>query len=127
MPDQAPNIEPGARGRLRYDKERRTIVGETRTVHDPFLNKDVQVSNRLTDRLRGRYANGPTLANGEPEFGWREFPTPPIQKEAAAEIERLTIENWQLKGALGYAVPGDIPQGDFKCGLCDARAKQSPA
>lgn len=39
------------------------------------------------------------------------------------EIERLTLENWQLKGALGYPVPGDIPEGDFKCGLCDARRK----
>lgn len=38
------------------------------------------------------------------------------------EIERLTLENWQLKGALGYPVPGSIPQGPFKCGLCDARA-----
>jgi len=40
-----------------------------------------------------------------------------------AENERLTLENWQLKGALGYAVPGHIPEGDFKCGLCDANAK----
>lgn len=62
---------------------------ETHTVHDPFLGKDVQVSSRLVDRLRGRYASGPTMANGEPEFGWREFPVPPIQKEAGAEIERL--------------------------------------
>jgi len=61
----------------------------TRTIHDPFLNKTVEISNRLTDRLRGRYANGPTMPNGEPEFGWREFPVPPIQKEAADEIERL--------------------------------------
>lgn len=66
---------------------------ETRTVHDPFLGKDVQVSNRrLVDRLRGKYANGPTMANGEPEFGWREFPTPPIQHEAADEIEGLRLE-----------------------------------
>jgi hypothetical protein len=36
-------------------------------------------------------------------------------------IDRLTIENWQLKGALGYEVPGDIPEGPFKCGLCKAR------
>jgi hypothetical protein len=35
-------------------------------------------------------------------------------------VERLTRENWQLKGALGYPVPGDIPGGDFKCGLCEA-------
>jgi hypothetical protein len=63
-----------------------------RTVFDPFLNKDVQVSDRLVDRLRGRYACGPTMPNGEPEFGWREFQTSPIQHEAAAEIERLRRE-----------------------------------
>jgi hypothetical protein len=39
----------------------------------------------------------------------------------ADEIERLTTENWQLKGALGYRVPGHIMEGDFKCGLCAAR------
>lgn len=39
-----------------------------------------------------------------------------------AEIERLTLENWQLKGALGYPVPGSIPDnGPWKCGLCDAK------
>jgi len=37
------------------------------------------------------------------------------------EIERLLLENWQLKGALGYPVPGAIPEGEFKCGMCDAR------
>jgi DNA-binding MarR family transcriptional regulator len=62
---------------------------ESRIVRDPFLGKDVQISNRLTDRLRGRYANGPTMPNGEPEFGWRHFDTPPIQHEAADEIDRL--------------------------------------
>lgn len=45
--------------------------------------------------------------------------------DAVDEIERLTLENWQLKGALGYPVPGDIPQGPFKCGLCEARAKEA--
>jgi hypothetical protein len=38
-----------------------------------------------------------------------------------AEIGRLTLENWQLKGALGYEVPGNIPCGYFKCGLCEAK------
>lgn len=42
-------------------------------------------------------------------------------ENVAAEIERLRLENWQLRGALGYPVPGDIPPGDFKCGLCEAR------
>jgi hypothetical protein len=47
-------------------------------------------------------------------------------RSARAEIERLTLENWQLKGALGYPVPGNIPEGPFKCGLCEARALQDP-
>lgn len=44
-----------------------------------------------------------------------------LRMMAGKEIERLRIENWQLKGALGYPVPGNIPTGDFKCGLCEAR------
>lgn len=67
-------------------------MSETRTVHDPFLGKDVQVSNNLVDRLRGKYACGPMLPNGQPEFGWRQFETPPICYEAAAEVERLNAD-----------------------------------
>jgi hypothetical protein len=62
---------------------------ETRTVHDPFAGQDVQISDRLVDRLRGKYASGPHLPNGRPEFGWRQFEAPPIQHEAAARIEEL--------------------------------------
>lgn len=62
---------------------------ETRTVHDPFTARDVQISNRLVDRLRGKYASGPHLPNGNPEFGWRQFQAPPIQHEAAERIETL--------------------------------------
>lgn len=64
-------------------------MSHTRTVRDPFLNKEVQVSDRLVDRLRGKYAIGPVMPNGEPEFGWREMPVPPIHKEAADMIELL--------------------------------------
>lgn len=39
------------------------------------------------------------------------------------ENEQLTLENWQLKGALGYPVPGDIPEGTFKCGFCETRRR----
>jgi hypothetical protein len=44
---------------------------------------------------------------------------------AAAEIERLQTENWQLKQACGYPIPADkeTPQNPFKCGICDARAR----
>ena len=62
---------------------------EARTVHDPFTGQDVQISNRLVDRLRGKYASGPHLPNGNPEFGWKQFQAPPIQHEAANRIELL--------------------------------------
>jgi hypothetical protein len=44
------------------------------------------IVDRLTDRLVGKYACGPTMANGEPEFGYRQFETAPVQHEAAAHI-----------------------------------------
>ena len=85
-------------------------MGDTRTVHDPFLGKDVEVGDRLVDRLRGRYACGPTLPNGEPEFGWREMPAPPIQHEAATEIERLQEQVAILEAELrvAYEMPEAI-------------------
>ena len=44
---------------------------------------------------------------------------------ARREIERLRIENWQLKGELGYPVPADIPPStEFKCGLCEAKTNE---
>lgn len=72
-------------------------MSDTRKVFDPFLNKEVEVSARLVNRLRGRYAVGPTLANGEPEFGWRQFEVPPIQEEAAGVIEALETTIEELK------------------------------
>jgi hypothetical protein len=62
-------------------------MNETRLIYDPFTEKHVEISDNLTDRLRGRYAIGPKLENGEPEFGWREHDVPPIQIEAAERIE----------------------------------------
>jgi hypothetical protein len=75
----------------------------TRTVHDPFTGQDVQVSDDLKDRLRGRYAVGPTLINGEPEFGWRQHEVPPIQIEAANRIEALEAELRLTKAPLKIA------------------------
>jgi hypothetical protein len=42
----------------------------------------------LVNRLRGRYAFGPHLPNGEPEFGWKQFEATPINIEAADFIAR---------------------------------------
>lgn len=65
-------------------------MSETREVKDPFTGKTEKINNCLVNRLRGKYAIGPTLTNGEPEFGWRQMgPAVLIQDEAAAEIERL--------------------------------------
>lgn len=56
-------------------------------------------------------------ANSNQFIGWYEG-----YHARDEEIERLTLENWQLKGVLGYPVPGDIPPStEFKCGMCDAR------
>lgn len=55
----------------------------------------------------------------------RMKPTVAAMDWAAAEIERLQTENWQLRQACGYPIPADkeTPQNPFKCGVCDARAK----
>jgi hypothetical protein len=49
-----------------------------------------------------------------------------IASEAANEIERLRVENIQLKFACGYPMPAElekhiIPANPFRCGICDAR------
>lgn len=75
-------------------------MSETRTVHDPFVGRDVQTSDRLVDRLRGKYASGPHLPNGIPEFGWKQFQSPPIQHEAAERIDALEAKNTNLRAAL---------------------------
>jgi hypothetical protein len=75
-------------------------MNETRLIYDPVIGKHVQISDNLTDRLRGRYAIGPKLENGEPEFGWREYDVPPIQIEAAKRIENLETVLFDAQQAL---------------------------
>lgn len=61
----------------------------------------------LVDRLKCRYACGPIMANGEPEFGWREMggkpithtlPTP-LMLEASEEVRKLRAA---LQGMLDW-------------------------
>lgn len=59
----------------------------------------------LSNRLRGRYAVGPIMANGEPEFGYRVFetmpdgkPFPMIHGEAADAVDALLDEVERLRG-----------------------------
>lgn len=73
---------------------------------DPFTGKTVEISDRLVDRLRGQYACGPHLPNGNPEFGWRQFQAPPIQHEAAKRIEELEADlSNTLRAVLHYYGP----------------------
>ena len=51
----------------------------------------------LIERLRGEYAMGPHLPNGSPEFGFRQFETTSICKEAVAEIERQAARIAELE------------------------------
>lgn len=82
------------------------LTVESRAVHDPFMGVDVQISDRLVDRLRGKYACGPHLPNGNPEFGWKQFQAPPIQHEAADRIERLEHEQREtLRAVLHHFGP----------------------
>jgi hypothetical protein len=38
-------------------------------------------------------------------------------------IESLELQLNQAMGALGYPVPGHIPEGNLKCGLCTSKEK----
>lgn len=86
-------------------------MAETREAVDPVSGQTVLIRNDLVDRLRGKYACGPTLQNGEPEFGYREFGAVPIQIEAADEIERLRAERDHWYGLVSRA---DIVQFPFQ-------------
>ena len=87
----------------------------------------------LGDRFYHADTCGPNILTGRPmeegandlvaEMAMQIAQAKAMMARQYAEIERLTIENWQLKGALGYEVPGDIPEGPFKCGICDARRR----
>lgn len=92
-------------------------MSDTRTVYDPFVGAEVHVSDKLTDRLRGKYACGPHLPNGNPEFGWRQFYASPIQHEAAARIEELTEALGRTIDYCDAATHGDDQYRDERVGI----------
>ena len=84
------------------------------------------MNENITDRLRCRYALGPILADGEPEFGWRDFSGPaiegmvlptPLMLEAAEAIAAKDAEIAQLRQALKDCQTVAIMRGDQY--LCD--------
>ena len=92
----------------------------------------------IVNRLECRYPVGPIQANGEPEFGWRDFagskhevtlPTA-IMKEAASEIRQLRLA---LQGMVDW-YEDDNGAGfcecdksvDLVCRACIARGLLAP-
>lgn len=51
----------------------------------------------LAHRLTGHYPIGPIGPDGQPEFGFREFPTAPIFHEASAALRQLLTERRALR------------------------------
>jgi len=43
---------------------------------------------------------------------------------AEKRIKELETKLHQAMGAMGYPVPGDIPEGDYHCGLCESKARR---
>jgi hypothetical protein len=76
----------------------------------------------LIDRLRGQYHlpvnDGAGPLNGSMTFS-REFPTPPIQKEAAVEIEKLRAA---LSATVGQMMNAqiDLSTGKTKAAVANA-------
>lgn len=67
---------------------------------------DLGVQSRLVQRLRGNYAIGPHIPNGNPEFGWRQFQSPPIQHEAADRIDFVESLNDDLVHIINVLLDG---------------------
>lgn len=77
----------------------------------------------LIHRLRCKYPVGPIGADGEPEFGWRDFSGPapagmmlpaPINLEAADEIERLQKEVEDMR-AIVKRYKDDLEEVKIRC------------
>jgi hypothetical protein len=69
----------------------------------------------LRERAESYRASGPSAEH-----------TAALLERAADEIDRLRVENIQLRFACGYPMPAElekhiIPANPFRCGICDAR------
>jgi len=100
-----------------------TETPEGRPVPESGLE---QQARDLVNRLRGRYARGPIMANGEPEFGYRIFDRvpaipdadgsmarPPIYEEAAKTIEALLARHVPRPGTIA-----EEPAKRVECEKC---------
>lgn len=61
----------------------------------------------LVERLRGKYAVGPHLPNGNPEFGWRQFEAPPDTARSCRRPNRRAGRDRAATGAVGFCRGND--------------------
>lgn len=83
--------------------------------------------NDITHRLRCKYPLGPIQANGEPEFGWRDFSGPAegvvlptaIMLEAAERIERQqkALANIEAFVACDASAISYLSLGEYRAAL----------
>lgn len=90
----------------------------------------------LTHRLRCKYPLGPIQANGEPEFGWRDFSGPAegvvlptaIMLEAANRIDQhqRTLANIEAFVACDASAISYLSLGEYRTALLNM-LRQAPA
>lgn len=73
------------------------------------MSVETKKPDDITHRLRCKYPLGPIQANGEPEFGWRDFSGPietilptSLMLEAADHIDAQAAEIERLRSALEW-------------------------
>ncbi|WBM39661.1 hypothetical protein [Alcaligenes faecalis] len=92
--------------------------------------------NDLTHRLRCKYPLGPIQANGEPEFGWRDFSGPAegvvlptaIMLEAAERIDQHTATLAKIEAfvACDASAISYLSLGEYRTALLKM-LRQAPA
>lgn len=90
----------------------------------------------LTHRLRCKYPLGPIQANGEPEFGWRDFSGPAegvvlptaLMLEAAGRIDQqqTTLANIKAFVACDASAISYVSLGEYRTALLKM-LRQAPA
>lgn len=78
----------------------------------------------LIERLHGKYAMGPHLPNGLPEFGFRQFETTPICTRAANRLSALIAERDRAIGQIAtiHSIALEAkPHRGCACAICRIR------
>lgn len=106
-------------------------------IREPEISEEtVKAARDLSNRLRGRYAVGPIMPNGEPEFGYRQFDKmpdgkvlPAIHGEAADMIDailNLAPVGGRGEGCSSRSQPVLSPKSDTEGPSADGSVRRPP-